>query len=293
VAYYNAGYVRALRFAAQIASWIGQPDSASAWKARIAPIAAAFTPAFWDGQVSAFKDATVGPVVHPEDGNAFTVLAGLATPAQARSALHYLAAHDWLYYGATIADNDTWDSYPWGDYASQRVYPFISYFEVVARYQTGLDASAIALIRREWGYMAANGPKSTMWETIGAFGGPPVDQQPSYDHGWSSGAAPALTNYALGVQPGVPGFGTFVAEPHTFGLKWARGDVPTPHGTIHFEWAIAHGKLTAKVISPVPGRIGVPGPGPVTLDGKKVARGRGLTSVHVEAGAHVLVFQMS
>ena len=53
---------------------------------------------------------------------------------------------------------------------SKRVYPFISYFEVVARYQTGLDPSALALIRREWGYMLANGPQATMWETIGAFG---------------------------------------------------------------------------------------------------------------------------
>ena len=32
-----------------------------------------------------------------------------------------------------------------------RVYPFISYFEVIARFETGLDSSALALIRREWG----------------------------------------------------------------------------------------------------------------------------------------------
>ena len=51
-----------------------------------------------------------------------------------------------------------------------------------------------------------------MWETIGAFGGPPVDRDcRRIDHGWSSGAAPALTNYALGVQPASPGFGSYVA----------------------------------------------------------------------------------
>ena len=167
VAYYNAGYVRALRFAAKIAGWIGQPAEAAAWTGRIAGVAAAFGPAFWDASVGAYKDATVGPVVHPEDGNVFAVLAGLATLAQARSALDYLGGHEWQPYGATIADNDVWDGYPWGDQADLRVYPFIGYFDVVARYQSGLDPSALALIRREWGYMLANGPKSTMWETIG------------------------------------------------------------------------------------------------------------------------------
>ena len=54
--------------------------------------------------------------------------------------------------------------------ADLRVYPFISYYELVARYQSGLDDSAITLIRREWGYMLANGPRTTMWETIGPDG---------------------------------------------------------------------------------------------------------------------------
>ncbi len=288
VAYYNAGYVRALRLAASLATWVGQPAEAAAWTARIGPIAAAFGPAFWDSSVGAYRDATVGQVVHPEDGNVFAVLAGLASPAQAHSALNYLGAHLWRPYGAAIADNDVWDGFPWGDYADMRVYPFISYFEVIARYQSGFDPSALALIRREWGYMLANGPKSTMWETIGAFGGPPVDSTPSFDHGWSSGAAPALTNYALGVQPASPGFGSYVAEPHPADLRWARGTVPTPHGTIAFGWAYAGGKLTAKVTAPVGGKIVLPADGAAQLDGKPIPRQRGLTVVKVGPGSHTL-----
>ncbi len=205
----------------------------------------------------------------------FAVLAGLATSAQARSALDYLGGHEWRPYGAAIADNDVWDGYPWGDYADQRVYPFISYFDVVARYQTGLDHSALALIRREWGYMLANGPQSTMWETIGAAGGPPGDQTPSYDQGWSSGAAPALTNYALGVRPASPGFGSYVAEPHPADLRWARGNVPTPHGTISFSWDYGARKMTAKVDAPVGGRIVLPADGAAELDGKPIPRRQG------------------
>jgi hypothetical protein len=83
--------------------------------------------------------------------------------------------------------------------------------------------------------MTLYGP-GTMWETIGPFGGPPTDQHPSYDSGWSSGAAPALTQYVLGVTPTSPGFATFTVRPHPNDLQWASGDVPTPHGPIHVSW---------------------------------------------------------
>ncbi len=292
VSYYNAGYVLALRQAAQIARWIGQPAAAAAWAARIAPVAAAFGPAFWDPSVGAFEDATVGEVVHPEDGNVFAVLAGLATPEQARSALDYLGGHEWKPYGATIADNDVWDGYPWGDQADLRVYPFISYFDVVARFLSGLDHSALALIRREWGFMLEHGPETTMWETIGPDGSP-VPPEQSYDHGWSSGAAPALTNFALGIQPASPGFGTYVAEPHPANLRWASGTMPTPHGPISFDWVYGAGQMTATVSSPVPGRIVLPVFGTAKLDGRTLRlRKSQRTNVRVGSGSHTLTVKI-
>jgi Bacterial alpha-L-rhamnosidase 6 hairpin glycosidase domain/Bacterial alpha-L-rhamnosidase C-terminal domain len=294
VAYYNAGYVLALRYAAQLATWIGQTAQASTWTAQIAPVAAAFGPAFWDATAGAFKDATTGAVVHPQDGNVFAVLAGLAPLTESREALNYLRSSEWQPYGATMADNDVWDGYPWGDQADLRVYPFIGYFDVLARFQSGLDASAVALIRREWGYMLSNGPTATMWETIGPFGGPPIDPMPSYDHGWSSGAAPALTNYSLGVQPATPGFGTYLAEPHPADLHWAQGIVPTPHGPISFRWAYGNKKLIATVNAPVAGTIVLPAVGRTTLDGKAL-RGvqRTVTTVKVAKGSHTVVVTTS
>lgn len=292
VAYYNAGYVRALGFASQLAGWLGESDREAAWKARIAPVSAAFGPAFWDPAAGAFRDATTGPVVHPQDGNVFAILAGLATAAQSRLALGYLRAHEWQPYGAAIADNDVWDSSAWGTDADRRVYPFISYYELLARYERGLDDSAITLIRREWGYMLANGPRSTMWETIGPYGSAPVNSKPSYDHGWSSGAAPALTSYELGVMPGSPGFGSFLAEPHPADLRWARGTVPTPHGPIAFRWAYVRGAITATVVSPVPGEITLPADGAATLDGKSIPAQWGVTSVKVGRGVHTLVVRI-
>ena len=233
VAYYNAQYVYALKLASSIAQWIGQGGEASAWSARAQMIGTAADAAFWDGQ--AFTDTTVDRETHPQDANSFAVLSGVATHDQAISAMNYLAAHDWRDYGNTIADTDDWDDPSWGTLAKDRVYPFISYYELQARFQLGLDSSAFDLLRREWGYMAQHGP-GTMWETIGPYGGPPTDDHPSYDSGWSSGGAPALTEYVLGVQPVAPGFATFTVKPHPNDLWWAEGDVPTPHGVIHVQW---------------------------------------------------------
>jgi hypothetical protein len=189
--------------------------------------------------------------VHSQDGNSFAILAGLASPAQAASALSYLSGADWRGYGNSIADGDAWDTpLMSGAHPSQCVYPFMSYFEVLARYQSGRPDSALDLIRREWGYMVKNGSRRSMWELIGPYGGGPPGSNPSWDHGWSSGAAPALTNYVLGVQPTSPGFATFTVTPHPSDLAWARGAIPTLHGDIVVSWKNARGKLTLSVKAP-------------------------------------------
>jgi hypothetical protein len=97
--------------------------------------------------------------------------------------------------------------------------------------------------------MAQHGT-GTMWETIGPYGGPPTDDHPSYDSGWSSGGAPALTEYVLGVQPASPGFATFTVKPHANDLKWAEGDVPTPHGPIHVQWRKVGASVFLRVTAP-------------------------------------------
>ena len=156
-------------------------------------------------------------------------------------------------YGNSVADTNGWRGANWGDGDYQRVYPFISYFEVLARYGAGADASALELIKREWGFMVARGP-GTMWETIADESGGQVDRTPSWDHGWSSGAAPALTSYVLGVQPTSPGFATFSVMPHPSGLTSARGTVPTPRGPLRVSWQIIRGKLELQVTAP-PGTV--------------------------------------
>ena len=251
VAYFNAGYVLALKEAAKIATWAGETENGAAWEARAVALSAPFNATFFDRSVGAYVDSPTGTPVHPQDGNVFAILAGLSSPQQATSALAYLSKQDTRPWGNTIADNNTWDDPVWGSDAEDRVYPFIGYFEVLARFDTSMDDSAIDLIRREWGWMLTHGPKSTMWEDISAGGGPPRDSVPSFDHGWSSGAAPALTSYLLGVRPTSPGFATFVVDPHPgSSVTSASGVVPTPNGDLTVSWTKEKGRLAISVEAP-------------------------------------------
>jgi hypothetical protein len=176
------------------------------------------------------------------------VLAGLASHSQAVSALAYITRTMSRPWGNTMVDSRAW-GYPGWAGGPEVVFPFMSYYEVLARFATGEDGSALELIRREWGWMLEHGP-GTMWETIGPEGRAPVATVPSYDHGWSSGAAPALTGWVLGVLPTSPGFATFSVIPHPAYLTSAEGEVETPHGPIHVSWQLVDGRPAITVGAP-------------------------------------------
>jgi hypothetical protein len=251
VSYFNAQYVVALEHAARMATWIGRSSAAAAWKARAQSVRAVFRQAFWDPRAGAFKDTSVDAATHPQDGNAFAILAGLATGAQARSALAYLTERNARPDGNTFVDSDRWNRAEWGHDATERIYPFISFYETLARFRSDLDGSALDLIRREWGYMVTHGPRSTLWESYNAeTGRPEFGLQASWDHGWSAGAGPALTEYVLGVQPTSPGYATFTVVPHVGNLTTARGRVPTPHGPISISWTVQGKTLSLHVSAP-------------------------------------------
>ena len=277
VAYYNALYGRALEAGAQIADALGQADAAARWRAREATLAGAFAGTFWDAAAGAFEDSPAGPVVHPQDGNAFAILAGLASPAQARSAIAYLDRTERLPWGNALADTGVWEAAASGASPTQAVYPFISYFDVEARFAAGQDASALDELRRTWGWMLspAHATTSTDWEAIGAGG--TIDgyerAASSLASGWSTGAEPALTNDVLGIRPTGPGFATFDARPHPSGLSWAQGRIPTPAGAITFGFKrLARGfELRLQAPRSLLARVGAPvSDARILVDGKPV-----------------------
>jgi hypothetical protein len=82
-----------------------------------------------------------------------------------------------------------------------------------------------------------------------------------YSHGWIATPAYQMPSKILGVRPTSPGFGTILIKPETCGLNWAKGSVPTPHGTINVSWKVEGGKFTLDVTIPAgtTARIEMPG----------------------------------
>jgi hypothetical protein len=143
---------------------------------------------------------------------------------------------------------------------STKVYPFISYFETEARFDSGHPASGLREIRTTWSSMLRDPTTpGTTWEWIGENADPKVlGPSISLAHGWSTGALPLLTRDVLGIRPVAPGFSRFVVAPYPGNLSWAKGTVPTNSGSIEVDWHVhAGGKLLLSIRAPKHDRVGV------------------------------------
>ena len=94
--------------------------------------------------------------------------------------------------------------------------------------------TAITLIREQWGRMLAQGA-TTFWETFPNLQA--THWSRSLCHGWSAAPTYFLSTQVLGIQPAAPGYSRVRITPHTSGLDWAKGTVPTPQGDIFVSWA--------------------------------------------------------
>lgn len=255
VSYYNALYVLALQNAAVIAKSQGQSSDASRWLSRAKAVSDALNARNFDNSVGAFFDgySSGGSCdnsfcpTHAQDANSIAVLAGVTDKVRSTRILNYLSSANARFYGNSFYDNDVMSSG-----FSQRVYAFISFFEISARFKTNFVGSALDEIRRLYGWMASHDPKVTQWEGIGPDGSAYEQGFTSMAHGWSTGIVPAMSNYVLGVLPTGPGFSTWSVKPYPGDLSWAKGQVPTPHGPINVEWSInPDGWFVMSVAAPV------------------------------------------
>jgi hypothetical protein len=270
VTYYNTLYVQALKDAAAMATALGHSADADRWQQRATTVSAAINAHLWDSDAGAYLDSATGPVRHGQDGNGLAVVAGVADPARAGSALDHLSKTTAQPYGNAFMDNNTLVSD-----GSQRVYAFTSYPEIQARFLTGQADSAIDEIKRLYGWMAEHGPGITDWEGIGAGGSMYEGAYTSAAHGWSTGVVPALTNDLLGATPTAPGFSSWSVAPHPGSVTWARGQLPTPHGPLTVDWKRGSGdrQFTLDLTAPkgTSGVVDVPATGSqvtVRVDGK-------------------------
>ncbi|KZP08358.1 glycoside hydrolase family 78 protein [Athelia psychrophila] len=267
VTYYQGLYIQALRGSAQLAESLGHADEAAEWRQRADGVASAVAEHLWDAGAGTWWDSVGanGSACHSQDAAAFATLAGVGTPAQANSSLGWITATLGRSWGNGMVDADCF-----GAGTSDRVYAFLGYPEVLARFASDDAAGALEELRRTWGWMVDSNPGNTTWEATGA-GGDVENYEGNFTslaHGWAAGAAPALSNEVMGVKPTSPGFATYDVIPKPGNLSWVEGIMPTPLGGIAVSWAVAvGGGFSLEVTAPAGtvGRLGVPASGNTTV----------------------------
>jgi hypothetical protein len=231
VTYLNVLYYLALLDAASLADQLGQPADATNWSARAVQLRESINARLFDSARGVYVASDQDRLRVPQDANVLAILNGVAPPETHAGILRYLQEHLWTPYGSTTVDV----SYGLDSWHDKRIWPFMGYFEVEARFASGDAAGALELLRREWGHMLRSDPASTMWEWMTADGR--IENGfASLAHGWSGGASVALTERVLGVRPLAPGYAIIEVAPQPADLDWARGRVPTPQGPIDVSW---------------------------------------------------------
>jgi hypothetical protein len=78
------------------------------------------------------------------------------------------------------------------------------------------------------------------------------DSPRSECHAWSSAPIFEFSSMVLGVYPTADGYASVRIKPAVdcYGLDWAKGTVPTPHGVISVAWQKQDGQLTLDVTLP-------------------------------------------
>jgi hypothetical protein len=220
----NALLYRALVTGAQLARTQNDGSDAASWDAAAAKLKDAANAKLWDDAAGEYRDNPTS-TLYPQDGNSLAVWYGIASPVQAARVSTALTAN-WNQYGATTPEK------------GGEIGTFPGSMEVQAHFQAGDASTALALIRREWGYMLDSplGTGSTFWEGYLAngqfgYGGAYM----SAAHGWSTGPTSALTSYVLGIRP-TTATGGYDIAPETGDLGSAQGSLKTPLGDIQVSW---------------------------------------------------------
>lgn len=127
--------------------------------------------------------------------------------------------------------------------------PFFLFFVFEALERLGRHDLIFKQIRETWGMMLDRGA-TTCWELLPGFM-PGGRWTRSHCHAWSAGPAYFFSRLVLGLQPIGRGMREFRFSPsEASGVEWAKGEVPTQHGSIRVEWERRGGQLRSTVTAP-------------------------------------------
>ena len=291
VAEYNVLYYHALRSAARLADALGKANEAAGFDAQAALVKTAVNADLFNTTMGLYDISEDVRNIPSQDVNVLAVLHGVA-PANQWTSILQNEKNDLYTPNGPVAFSDA----PGSPYASFPVMsPFISGFEVWARFEAGDATGALDLIRTLWGHMQKGSSpyySGGVWETLAPDATPKFGPGTSLAHPWSSGPTSGLSKYVLGVRPVSPGYKTWLIEPQIGDLSRAKGRVPTPYGPIDVKWEqTARGlRLEISVPAGTTGTVGVPSSsstGIVTDNGQPIRKAQKQTTVSAanEAGS--------
>jgi hypothetical protein len=287
----NVTYYETLADAAWLASQLAasDPGNASAatwtadaakWSAQAAALKTSInTHLFNTGlgvyQLSSSSNGTHAATAVPQDANAEAVVDGVAPSSDVSGILAYLKDNLWGTYGPQPYSPDA-------NYSTV-VSPFVTGYELDARFAAGDTSNALTLTDLMWAQMVSQqGPfyTGTLWEKLGQ-NGQDTDSNASLAHGWATAPVSAFSGYLLGIQPTGPGYSTWTIAPQPGNLSWAQGQVPTPPGTpVVSRWQAGANtssfKLTMSAPAGTSGTVAIPELGSsrvIAEDGKIVWAG--------------------
>ena len=263
----NALLFQVLQGSSFLASIAGDSTAQSLYSESAASVRSAINLYLWDAGVGMYMDVP-GSSLHPQDGNSLAVWFGVPDSTAKSVSISTALKGRWNQFGAATPER------------SNAIANFPGSMEVMAHFVAGDDATALSLIRLQWGYMLSspNGTGSTFWEGYlldGTFDFDPPFM--SLAHGWATGPTSALTNYVAGIGPELSSTVPFHVIPHPGNLTQVSATVSLPPGTVSTSWKYSQNgsSFLETITAPasVAGRYGIPtGGNPITLsiDGQRV-----------------------
>ncbi|KAK0251480.1 hypothetical protein LTR91_016267 [Friedmanniomyces endolithicus] len=230
-----------------LAHAVGDTSQNARWQSYYDNIVSAANELLWDESAGLFTDNQT-TTLHPQDGNSWAVISGVANSTRAATISSALHAR-WGPYGAPAPE------------AGTTISPFISGFELQAHYIAGQPQYANALMEYMWGDFMLDDPRMTNstfnegYDVSGALHYPAYadDARISHAHGWSTGPLLALTNYAAGLH--VINSSTWLVQPQPGNLTNVEAGFTTAIGTFGATYSSGNGSTAYSFQAP-PGTTG-------------------------------------
>ncbi|EIW74840.1 glycoside hydrolase family 78 protein [Coniophora puteana RWD-64-598 SS2] len=288
----NAILYRLLITSTALATYINDTSLASAYSSNASALKSTFNNAFWLVDAGLYRDNET-TLLTPQDANSFAVLFNLTQSAAQAQTISANLKKNWVALGPVAPE------------LPDTISPFISGFELQAHFAAGNDATAMDLLRREWGYMLYTNVsvQSTLLEGFTTNGSLYYRSQDGYNydpaytshsHGWSTGPTSALTFYVLGLTLTAPQGTTWSVAPHFSGLPAAQGGFETPLGAFGVQWTMAGDGRSVSIVVRTPegtsGTVAVANATAAVVDGRSVQGNVGL--LELQGGTHNVTLQL-